>query len=279
MPGWDVHSRIYELLGLDGRVCRIIDEIVDSERPSYREINPEWPDKKADRHFGFRKHEFPFMYSYIVKNYGIRGGECLIAHFVLDEIEDALIYGFDDEMIADDVKSFFETYLKEYKIARDKCPNIEETLGSIKNKVSQNLDQIIKIIREWLENRITPLDVLVKASSYIVNPIVRVNLYLKGYRGKRGFTTKKGLANKVGSAAKQILRRKIYDAIVKGELDPESALASINRIKGIEADKKKMTISELSGLIKQEAEYNKDFKVLLDKIYEAVDEAMKIHNL
>lgn len=279
MPGWDVHSRIYDLLGLDGRVCRIIDEIVDSEPPSYKEINPEWPDEKAHRHIGFSKNEFSFMYNYIVKNYGVRGGKCLIAHFILDKIEDDLINGYDNEMIANDIKQFLETYMKECKIIQDKCLNIDETLGFIKNSIDKNLDKIITIVKEWLENRITSLDVLVKASSDIVNKIVKVNLYLKGYKGKHGFTTKKGLANAIGFLAKKILRRKLYDTIVEGKLNPNNALVSINNIKKMSRVNNVRTINEYFKIIKQEAELSKDFKVLLDKIYESVDEAIKQYKL
>ena len=215
MPGWEIHSRVYRILGLDDVLCRVIDRIVDEEPPCVKDALPDQDlEEKVPVHFGFKKNEFPFMYSYIVRNYGIRGAECLLVHFILDKIENDLRKGMNRGNVRREIESLFTMYMDECRVIEKPCPHYEEVFESIREKFFGKIDQVIEIVEKWLNERMLSVDILVNASSKLLSELVRRELFLKGYRGKRGYTVDIDMYRRIYPAARRTLRQKIYEAFI-----------------------------------------------------------------
>lgn len=70
-------------------------------------------------HFGFRKEELPYIYS--LGKYSVESVKCLIAHFILNQIENSLKKGYTYEMVKNVVKVLIEDYREECKLAKKQC--------------------------------------------------------------------------------------------------------------------------------------------------------------
>ncbi len=115
------HSRVCELLGLNPAICRVIDNMVDKEPPMVKEVLPyQDSEERGPVHSGFRKTEFPLIYRYVVKNYGLEGTKCLLVHF-LDHVENVLRKGYSREMVKDTVVWLLEEYKRECGIEKELC--------------------------------------------------------------------------------------------------------------------------------------------------------------
>lgn len=75
MPEWDIHIKVYEILGLNVGICQVIDDVVDREPPKLGEVIASAQlDVRLPKHFGFQKSDFPSMYNYIARKYGLEEG-------------------------------------------------------------------------------------------------------------------------------------------------------------------------------------------------------------
>ena len=276
MPGWEIHSKVYRILGLDDVLCRVIDRVVDEEPPRVKDVLPYQDlEEKAPVHFGFKKNEFPLMYSYIVKNYGIHGAKCLLAHFILDRIENDLRKGMDRDNVRRDIESLFSMYMDRCRAIEESCPYYEEVFESVREKFFGKIDQVIKIVEEWLNERMLSVDVLVNASSELLSELVRRELFLKGYRGKRGYTVDINMYRRVYPAARRMLKQEIYKALMNRELTAENVLESINRINKLLSQKNVKTIADYFAVIKQETEKNHDFRKFIDIVNNIVEKLVE----
>lgn len=128
------------------------------------------------------------MYYYVYREYGVDGVKCLITHYIADLIENLLRKGFKDYMIISNVKELTKDYITECSYHRDKCVGMDVIMKELINTINPNLGVIIDLIRKWVHKKELPLDILINASTDILSFILRVKLYLKGYRGRSGST-------------------------------------------------------------------------------------------
>jgi len=80
LPGWDLHQRVYRVVGLNVDVCNDIDRLLDEEPPTVGDVesvvygfavsSEEYYDARLPRHFGFGYSEFPGMYMYVARTRG-----------------------------------------------------------------------------------------------------------------------------------------------------------------------------------------------------------------
>jgi len=278
MPGWDIHRKIYELLNLSLSTCSCIDEIVDSTPPLIKEMIPQYKGyERLPIHFGFSKTEFPDAYNYIYKRYGVVGVKCLMVHYVADFIENLLKRGFKDHMIVAEVQKLIRDYVSECSYQQGKCIDIDNVVKDLMNALNPYLEQIIKMIREWISKKELPLDVLVNASTDILSFLVKLELYLKGYRGKRGFTVNKQAFDRVFNKAKSMLRIKLYEALISGEhIDVNETLEVINWVRNQVTGKPRITVNEHAKLInegkKKSASFAKFIELMLNLVKECIKE-------
>jgi hypothetical protein len=108
------------VLGLSTSICDCVDRLVDVEPPLIRDVEPGWQGgERLWRNFGYRKTEFPLMYGYVYRRFGLEGVKCLVAHYVLDHVEGLLYKGFDGEMIRNEVAALIYSYIDECRTSRE----------------------------------------------------------------------------------------------------------------------------------------------------------------
>ena len=277
MPGWDVHAKVYRILGLNPAICRVIDELVDREPPLVREVIPGVGlEERLPIHYGFGKTEFPYMYNYVVQRYGLEGAKCLLVHFVLDQVENSLKKGYTSEMVRDAVEALLGGYDSECGDSRDKCFNYDRVMGEVRAQLARYMDAIIAEVGDWLSGRTLPIDILVNASGEILSLMLRIKLYMRGYRGRRGFTVNHEAFVKTYPRAKTILRQKVFKAAVNNIIkDLGRVVESINRIKQELASKHGVTVGEYMDSIRKEQQLNPEFEAFIRMVEEAVVQAVK----
>jgi len=282
VPSWIIHSKVYKILGLNQDMCRIIDNLVDKEPPTEKEVFVHIAsNERLPVHFGFNKAEFPYIYSYVLRKYGVEGVKCLLAHFVLDRVENVLKRGYTSEMVRDVVEALLEDYREECRISKGLCGDYAGIFKDMEERLSKHMETIVNEVGKWLKERMLPVEILVNASTEMLSLMLRVELYLKGYRGKRGFSVNREVYVKTYARAKNILKQKIFNAILNNEIrDLDKILESINRIKQQLAAKRKITISDYGDLARKEQERNSEFKaytkILKRVVAQAIEEYEKL---
>ncbi len=277
MLGWNIHIKAYGILGLNTTICHVIDNIVDKEPPKAKEVFTSIAlDEKLPIHFGFRKTDFPYMYNYIARKYGLEGAKCLLAHFILDQIENTLKKGYTHEMIKDVIIRLLEDYKKECKSNKEPCIDYTIVFNEIEQQLSKHVDTVIKVVEKWVKERTLPIETLVNASTEILSLILRINLHLQGYTGKRGFRVDREAFTKTYNKAKHLLKQKIFQAILDNEItNPDKIIESINKIKQQEANKQRITVGEYLDLIKQEQQRNNEFNTYIKIVKEIVKQVIE----
>ena len=155
MPSWSVHWRVYEFLGLNVGVCRVVDRVLDVDPPLVREVVP--MDMVGDlrdlrgfvgHDFGCGDTVFPLMCRFVFNRFGLSGVRCFVAHCVLDFVEKLCLSGYDRELIVSKVNAKLEKWLENCKhVLGGQCPGV----GDIKlvcNMIIGNIDGVLNIVRE-----------------------------------------------------------------------------------------------------------------------------------
>lgn len=181
MPGWEVHERVYELLGVSSPTCSSVDELADVSPPRVRDLRIEVGEfeeayERVPVHFGFRPTEFPLTYAYVAEKYGRGGVACLLTHFILDKIENDVLKSFDDEMIEESVEALLEGY------ARNRggvCSGFSEILDDLRLRLGENFSVIANYAREWVREKKLLVDILANALAEHLSRVLRLNLTLK----------------------------------------------------------------------------------------------------
>jgi len=272
------------VLGLSTSICDSIDRLVDVEPPLIREVEPSWQgEERLWRNFGYRKTEFPLMYSYVYRRFGLEGVKCLVVHYVLDHVEGLLYKGFDNEMIRDEVTALIYSYIDECRTSREEV--LSEAINNLERilvELMRRFDDLVSAVRGEVDLRLLPVDVIVNASSDLIGIRVRAVLISRGYRGRRGFTVSRSAFDKyvqLYNRAKQLLRQKLNGAIVNHEItDPQGLLESINNVKKRSSTEAR-TIIDVMRIIEEESSKNREFRKLLELVGESVKEATESSQL
>ncbi len=148
--------------------------------------------------------------------------------------------------------------------------------SEIESRLSSNLDSVIGMVEDWVKERMLPLDVLVNSSTDLLSQLLKDKLFNKGYRGKRGYTVDRRVFMKTYPYAKWLLRQRIYQALVNGEItSPDGVIDSINRIRRQVVDLDVRTIDKYLGLIKQEQQRSSEFETFLRIIMEVIEQSIR----
>jgi len=279
LPSLAVHRRVYELLSLDIDICSEVDRLVDVEPPLIREIDSSWSsDERVWRNFGFRKTEFPSMYTYIYRRFGLEGVKCLVTHYVLDHIESLLYRGFDAEMLRDEVTALIHNYVDECKTQREEeLSSATHILLQVLDEMLKRFDDVIQAVKHEVDLKTLPIDMVVNASSDLISIFLRGALIAMGYKGKKGFTVSSSIQSKymqLYNKVKQVLRQKLYEAITKHDIsDVQKLLESINNFKKRSVEAK--TVSSILQAIEEESSRNSDFSKLVEMVKQCIEEAVK----
>ena len=277
LPAWEIHTKVYELLGLSTPLCQVIDHLVDVEPPKVKEIiMHEDKDERLPVHFGFNKSEFPYMYNYVLRKYGLEGTKCLLMHFILDYMENNLARGHTHEMIKSSIETLLYNYGEECRIVKDLCTNYRGVAKEIKELLNKHMEQVISEVENWVSRRLSLMEVLLNASSNILSLMMRLELYLRGYRGKKGFTVDRKVFNKTFAQAKYLLKQKVFEAILNNELkDLNKIIESINKIKQQLSVKHRATVSDFTKALKDEQNRNPEFDTFIKIIRKVVMQVIK----
>jgi len=279
MPNLATHKKVYEMLGYNAVVCEEIDKLIDVEPPLFREIFSESTgEKRLWKNFGFRKVEFPLMYRYVLKNFGLEGIKCLVTHYVLDYIESLLYKGFDINMIKDEVKALISSYIEECNVHKeDDFAEVNNILLQVFKDLLNRFDDIAQAVKSSSSLDTSPIELIVNASTDLISIELHSALIAKGYKGKSGFTVSSSIFNeymriynKVRRLLKQTLNEALRNRII---VDPQGLLESINNIKKQTAETR--TIGDVIQAVKEEGIKNYDFYKLLEMIKHCVEEAIK----
>lgn len=278
LPSLTTHRKVYEVLGLSTSICGGVDRLVDVEPPLIREVEPSWQGgERLWRDFGYRKTEFPLMYCYVYRRFGLEGVKCLVVHYVLDHVEGLLYKGFDSEMSRDEVTALIYSYIDECRTSREEVlSEAVNNLVRILDELMRRFDDLVNAVKGEVDLRLLPVDVIVNASSDLIGIRVRAVLISRGYRGRSGFTVSRSAFDKymqLYNRAKQLLRQKLNEAIVNHEIaDPQGLLESINNVKKRSSTEAR-TIVDVMRIIEEEGSKNREFHKLLELIGESVKEA------
>jgi len=86
LPSWNVYWRIYELLGLNVDVCRVVDRVLDVDPPLVKEVIPVYMVEDLEDLRGFIGHDFgcgdsvfPLMCRFMFSRFGLSGARCFTA--------------------------------------------------------------------------------------------------------------------------------------------------------------------------------------------------------
>jgi hypothetical protein len=269
------------VLGLNLGICREVDDLVDVRPPLVSEVLPgEGVEEGLRRNFGYRKSEFPLMYGYVYKRFNIEGVRCLVVHFILDHIENLISKGFDNQMIRSEVETLVNSYVNECVYEKDLLgeafSKVGDTLNQTLQLVLEKFDTIVNIIREDVELRLLPVDVVVNASSQIVSLVLKLTLAFRGFRGKRSYTISKEIRDKyyhqLYKKALFLVRQKLYEATVNHIIkNPQKLLESINNVRR-EVAEKAHTLSDVFQIIGEEEKRNEEFSRLIKIIQQSVKE-------
>jgi len=263
MPGWDLHQRVYRIAGLDVDVCSKVDRLLDEEPPTIREFaavvpgfvvsSGEYLDERLPRHFGFRRSKFPDMFIYVSRALGRGAALCLVMHVVLDVLEDLFMRGFDAEAAESVVLRVVGDYEEECR--REMCKGFEEVFATLRRILDTHLGFITDEVRRWVSERVTPLDVVLKTSGEILNPVLRLMLIAEELHGKRRTTVNMEAFRRALPAARNELKQRLLKMVAEKEIDLNRALQGVNNVRRrLEA---KMTYQQLFEIVSEEAEKNK----------------------
>lgn|GEM_PF-1855613 len=282
LPGLLTHTQVYEALGLDVDVCGKVDELVDVEPPLVSEVFPgELPGERLWRNFGYRRSEFPFMFRYVYGRFGSEGVRCLVAHFVLDHLENVLRRGFDEEMALNEVKALVLSYIEGCNSAG--CWEVivegELPLRGILELIVGRFSSVVATVGGEVGLKYTEVDIIVNASSDLISFAVKATLIARGYRGRSGFSVSREVSEKyfgrIRTKSKLLLRQKLYEAFVNRVLaDPQSLINSLNNVKKRVAERERVTVVEYLTIVKEEVSKNREFKKLLELVDQSVEEAV-----
>ena len=282
MPSLPTHLQVYEVLGLNASVCREVDELVDVEPPPISEVLPgESSGERLWRNFGYRKGEFPLMCTYVYRRFGPDGVRCLVAHFILDHIENAVGRGFDDEMVLNEIRALVSSYIEECGYAR--CWGVigegEPLLRGVLGLVEGRFNTVVGSIRGEVGLKYTAIDVVVNASSDIISFAIKADLIARGYRGRSGFSVSREVYERyfgrIYTKAKLLLRQRLYEALVNQVIrDTQGLINSLNSVKKRVAERERVTVGDYYAIIKDEGYRSEDFRKLLELIDQCVKEAV-----
>lgn len=94
MPSWSIHQYVYELLGLNVSICRVVDRVLDIDPPLVREVVPASMVESLGDLRSFVSHDFgcgdgvfPLMCRFMFDKFGLSGVRCFAAHCVLNFVE------------------------------------------------------------------------------------------------------------------------------------------------------------------------------------------------
>jgi len=157
------------------------------------------------------------------------------------------------------------------------CEGFEEVFAALRRILDTHLGFIADEVRRWVSERATLLDVVLKASGEILNPVLRLMLIAEGLHGKRRTTVNMDAFRRALPAARNELKQRLFKIVAEKELDLDRALQGVNNVRRrMEA---KMTYQQLFEVVNEEAEKNQDFKKLLEAVREscrtAVDKVKK----
>jgi len=273
VPGWLLHRDIYVVLGLDIDVCRGVDRILDEEPPRVGEVASVVSDEfrasgednaRLPVHTGFRPSEFPLVYKYLVRTRGREAVYCLLTHFILDFLENLFMRGERPEVARDMVYGLIEDYKNECRSSR--CDGFEEFIYGFEERVLTHLDYMVEEVYKWVSARTTTLEVVLRASSEFLNPILRATLLSEGYHGKRQTRVDMNVYRRALAIARNTLKQRLWKALVRNELDPGKVLEGINNVRArMEAH---MTLPQFFNIIREEAMGNPEFSKYLEIIEE-----------
>jgi len=261
-------------MGLDVDICSGVDRILDEEPPTVGEIASVVEDivpseddynERFSRYFGFSYTEFPDMYAYVLRTKGRDAALCLVMHIVLDVLEDLSLRGYEPDAAKGIVFDVVGGYEENCRIM--KCEGYEDIFAYIRKLLDANLNYIIDEVRTWVSQRTTQFDVVLKASSEILNPTLRLKLIVEGFHGKRKTTVNMNAFRKALPIARNELRQKLFKMLTEKEIDLGKTLEGINNVR--KREKAKMTYHEQFEIINEEAEKNSDFKKLVEIIRES----------
>ena len=178
-------------------------------------------------------------------------------------------------MIKDVVAGLLEGYKEECRTIEESCIDYIEVFSEVEQQLNKHMGTVIKVVEEWVKERTLPIETLINASTEILGLILRIDLYLRGYRGKRGFSVDREAFTKTYNKAKHLLRQRVFQAILNNEItDPNTIIESINRIKQQKAAKQRITVSKYLDLVKQEQQRINEFKRYVEMIKEVVRQAV-----
>jgi len=256
-------------MGLDVDICSGVDRILDEEPPTVGEIesvvdgivsSEDYYNERLSRHFGFSYTEFPYMYAYVLRTKGRNATLCLVMHIVLDVLEDLSVRGYEPDAAKRIIFEVVGKYEENCRIM--KCEGYEDIFAYIRKLLDTNLNYIVDEVRMWVSQRTTLFDVVLKASSEILNPTLRFKLIIEGFHGKRRSTVDMNAFRKALPIARNELRQKLFKMLAEKEIDLGKTLEGINNVR--KREKAKMTYHEQFEIINEEAEKNPDFKKLVE---------------
>jgi hypothetical protein len=265
------------MLNLDVGVCSEVVSIVTTDPPRVVDVFPGIADEgRLPRNFGYRKNEFPFIYRYVYSRFGTEGTKCLVLYFILNHVEKLLRRGYDTEVIKESVKALLESYIDECRIKlQDELYDIAaRSLSQVLSSVQERINEVVELVKG--KYRQDPLDTLVEASTDFISIELHLALYRKGYRGKRPFSIPREFFQEryrgMLSKAKQILRKRLKNAVANGEVkNPQALLESINNVRKKTA--MAGSLPEVIQVMKTEAGKNPEFGKLLELIEVSAREA------
>jgi len=170
------------VLKLDIDVCRDVDRILDEEPPTIGEVASVVSELRASGgdnarlpvHTEFRPSEFPLMYKYLVRTRGDEAAYCLLTHFILDFLENLFMRGERPEVAKDMVYGLIEDYKRE--CMSSSCDGFEEFIHGFEERILTRLDYMVEEVDKWVSARTTAFEVVLRASSEFLNPILRATL-------------------------------------------------------------------------------------------------------
>jgi len=196
-------------------------------------------------------------------------------HIVLDVLEDLFVRGFEPDATKGVVLSVVGGYEEECR--RMKCEGYEEIFTTIRRLLDMHLSYIVDEVRRWVSEKNTLFDIVLKASSEILDSMLRLMLIAEGFHGKRRTTVDMNLFRKTLPVARDELRQRLFKMLIEKEIDLDKTLKGINNVRNkLET---KMTYQQYFEIIREEAEKNPDLKKLVEIIKEsckiAIDKARK----
>jgi len=124
----------------------------------------------------------------------------------LDHIEDILRRGFPQNVAKFSAIKLLEDYSNKCSlhINKDLCRYYVEEFSEVKERLNKNLDLIINPIDKKVKSKIGSVELLFNMSTEILSTLLRLKLFLEGFRGRRDFSISREAYIKTFHQAKSI---------------------------------------------------------------------------